>query len=112
MLKRNTTKRWTQILVVLDNWEVRDIGYIKDWVYYTKRNPDRHLFYKNNSYAFNYELLNQLPAETKIIVKETGKKLKTTVWAVMEHNSYKYFKWQGYELQLFYNRDKFGIELS
>jgi len=112
MLKRNNTAKWEQILLVLDNWSVRDIWHIRNWVYYTKRDPNKHLFHKTNSYFFNRELLNQLPRDTKILVDEKWYKyhLKTTVEDILKENDYKYFKLQWFELQVSLNRDRFDIE--
>jgi len=101
------------ISIKLDSWETRRIWYIK-WVnYHVKRNPDRHLFYKNNSYAFSYDMLMMLPETYNVVVNEGSHMyvLVASVWDILKHNDYKYFKAQGFELQVFYPKSLFRVDL-
>lgn len=108
-----TVKNREDIRIKLDTGEVRRVGYIRDNKYYVKRNPDTHLFIKNNSYAFSYDVLMMLPEDFLVVVNEWShfSVLVTTVWDILKHNDYKYFKHQWFELQVFYNRNLFNVDL-
>lgn len=101
------------ISIKLDSWEVRRIWYVKDCNYHVKRNPDRHLFYKNNSYAFSYDMLMTLPETFNVVVNEGSHMivLVASVGDILKHNDYKFFKAQGFELQVFYPRNMFKADL-
>lgn len=113
---RTQKKDKTMLTLILDDRSHRQIGYIKNGNYITQRDKDRHLFNKNNSYAFNYDTIIALAADWRVVVKEKQMP-KNLVWTVsvkdlLEHNEYKHFKGQGYELQLFYPRDKLKIDFA
>lgn len=101
------------IIITLDSWEVRKVWYLKDGHYYVKRDPDRHLFHKNNSYAFSYDVLMMLPKTALVVVNEWSHflVLVAKVGDILEYNDYKYFKAQWFELQVFYPRDRFTQDL-
>lgn len=108
--------KWTRTDVKLRlSDHIRTIWYLKNWNFFTLRDPDKHLLRKNNSYAFNYDLFISLPEDTKVIVKEKWSSPNvvyiTTVGDVLKHNDYKYFKSQGFELQLFFPRESLKIDL-
>jgi len=79
-----------------------------------KRDRERHLFLKTNSYWFNDWLLRKLlTPETKIVVKEKLRKLKlfTTVWEILEKWSYLYFLQYWFERQIFLPLSEFTKDL-
>lgn len=101
------------ISIKLDSGEVRRVWYIKNNIYHVKRDPDRHLFHKNNSYAFSYDVLMTLPETYTVVVNEGSHLLVlvASVGDILKHNDYKFFKIQGFELQVFYPRSMFKQDL-
>lgn len=108
-------KKWTAYYLHLkDEARARKLGVLKDNVFELKRDRERHLFIKNNSYGFNDTFLrNVLTPDTKVIIKEKLRKLKlvTTVWDILEKWTYLHLLWLGFEKQVFLELYKFEQEL-
>lgn len=98
-------KKWTAYYLHLrDEPRARKLWVLKWDVFELKRDREKNLFMKNNSYGFNDTFLrNILTPETKVIIKEKFRKLKliTTVWDILEKWTYLHFLWLWFELQIF-----------
>ena len=78
-----------------------------------KRDPKKHIFQKNNSYWFNSEIINRLPKDWKVIVREPKITIirTTTIKDILENKSYLHFNTEWFELQNFYPRSKMWIDI-
>lgn len=108
-------KKWTAYCLHLAGEQYsRKLWILQDWIFKIKRDRERHLLQKNNSYGFNdYFLRNILNPETKIEITEKWSKLKlrTTVSKIIEEWTYLYFLTQWFEKQVFLKLSLFDIGL-
>jgi len=100
-----TKKTWIHYYLHL-NWEqtARKLWTLKWDTFEIKRDREKHLFIKNNSYWFNDWLLRKiLTPDTVVIIKEAKRrlKLKTTVQEILEKGTYLYFATMWFERQIF-----------
>ena len=97
-------KGWLSISIKLENNpKAREIGKVnlKERFIEIKRDREKHLFRKNNSYGFNEYLIKTGKTFDKVkLVDDTGTYIfpKETI---LEKGSYLFFKAQGFEKQLF-----------
>jgi hypothetical protein len=82
----------------------RELGVVTEaqGVFRTNRNPDKHLFRKNNSYGFNEYVIRTAKKFDKIHLVETaGNEYLFPKDLVLEKGDYLHFKTEGFERQLF-----------
>jgi hypothetical protein len=97
-------KGWLSISIKLENNpKAREIGKVnlKERFIEIKRDREKHLFRKNNSYGFNEYLIKTGKTFDKVkLVDDSGTYIfpKETI---LEKGSYLFFKAQGFEKQLF-----------
>ena len=93
-------------------WALKQNG----WEYYVEmRKSDRQIFRQNNSWGFNWELVNALPSNMVIVVRRAGKKYittryKLTVDKIKELGWFLHFMGEWFEKQIFVPIDKFYID--
>ena len=73
----------------------------EDYVEIEKK--EKHIFHKNNSRWFNYELISNLPKDMDVVVKraEYGRYYKMKAWDMLENGNFLHFLLNGYERQYF-----------
>lgn len=83
----------------------RKLGTIKDENIIIRRNPEKHLFLKNNSYGFNHNLLSRLNKVKNVELKSDGKRYVIPIDYILKYGEFMNFKNQGFELQIFLKLD-------
>lgn len=80
----------------------RRIGKVVNNIFNTRRNYERHLHYKTNSFGFNCALLELLRG--KYIILKTNRKeaFKIPVNDIFDKGHYLHFASQGFEKQIFF----------
>lgn len=73
----------------------------KDYLEIVKK--EKHIFAKNNSRWFNYELISNLPKDMDVVVKraEYGRYYKIKAGNMLENGNFLHFLLNGYEKQYF-----------
>jgi len=82
----------------------RELGVVLEpqKIFRINRNPDKHLFRKNNSYGFNEYVIRTAKKFDKIHLIETGgDEYLFPKDLVLEKGDYLHFKTEGFERQLF-----------
>jgi hypothetical protein len=84
----------------------REIGvvYTVSKVFHIRRNPEKHIFKKNQSYGFNEYVIKTAKKFDKIHLLEEGENGNQYLFPkdfVLEKGSYLHFKNEGFEKQLF-----------
>lgn len=103
-------KKWEKFYLYLQWYEYRRlIAQLFDGILHFVRSPE-HVFVKTNSYWFNDQFIRKFSPETVVIVREkwTKRKLKTTVWEILENWKYMFFLAQWFEKQIFMSRSLFS----
>lgn len=64
---------------------------------------EKHIFHKNNSWWFNYELISNIPKDMDVVVKraEYGRYYKMKAGDMLESGNFLHFLLNGYERQYF-----------
>jgi len=96
----------TRIKVLLKlNSEIRSrlLGYIniKSKSIKIIRKKEVHMLQKNNSYGFNYTLLNDAKTFNKILLKDELNAWKIPTQFILDNGKFLFFKEQGFEKQIF-----------
>jgi hypothetical protein len=94
----------TILLKLVNDANLRELGVVntKKRVLVTKRNPEKHLFLKNNSYGFNEYLITTAKRFDHIhLIEKDGDEYLFPKDLVIEKGSYLHFKTEGFEKQLF-----------
>lgn len=96
------------VKLYLEQSRPRVIGTIRNGVLITERKKSKHFHRMMQSYGFNYHLLLNCKefGFDKVVVIEDGKRHKPIeVSELKQKGVVKYFKKQGFELQIFVNAD-------
>ena len=83
---------------------LRELGVVneKTKVFTIRRNPNKHLFKKNQSYGFNeYVIKTAQKFDTIHLIEDGGLQYIFPKSLVLEKGSYLHFKQEGFEKQLF-----------
>ena len=66
-----------------------------------KRDRERHLHYKSNSYGFNYQIIKQGTKFNKVLIADNEFNYLIPKEELLEMGKFMYFKQQGFEKQIF-----------
>lgn len=88
----------------------RNLGIIKEKTLFIKRDSERHLHRKSNSYGFNYNLLKMSKSFNKIVLTEDNENMYVMPKdIILNMGKVMYFKnsedGNSFEVQIFLNRD-------
>lgn len=88
----------------------RNLGVIKEKTLFVKRDSEKHLHRKSNSYGFNYNLLKMLKLFDKIVLTEDNENMYVMPKdIILNMGKVMYFKnsedGNSFEVQIFLNRD-------
>jgi len=88
----------------------RNLGIIKEKTLFVKRDSERHLHRKSNSYGFNYNLLKMSKSFDKIVLTEDNENMYVMPKdIILNMGKVMYFKnsedGNSFEVQIFLNRD-------
>jgi len=88
----------------------RHLGIIKEKTLFVKRDSERHLHRKSNSYGFNYNLLKMSKSFDKIVLTEDNENMYVMPKdIILNMGKVMYFKnsedGNSFEVQIFLNRD-------
>ena len=72
-----------------------------------KRNREKHLFRKSQSYGFNHAFLNNATRFDEIVLHDEYGTHKAQVKDILEYGDFLYFKQNQFEKQIFYPLSKF-----
>jgi hypothetical protein len=104
-IAKNTAKNTIVVYLHLGTEKnTRELGVVntETKVFRIKRNPEKHLFKKNQSYGFNeYVIKTAQKFDTIHLIEEKGNQFLFPKNLVLEKGSYLHFKNEGFEKQLF-----------
>ena len=72
---------------------------------YVKRNRERHLHYKSNSYGFNYLIIKNGTKFNKVVIADNIETFTIPKDDILEKGRFLFFKQQGFERQIFISLD-------
>jgi len=93
---RKECKDKTVIYLILDTGEQRELGYLKHNYFFTNRDRSKHFFDYYRGYWFNKALIDSLPNDLIVLVKEKWNKnlvYRTKVSDIIEHNTVYKHEW-------------------
>jgi len=60
-------------------WKNKRIGTYKDGEFHKKVNPEKHFMRKYQGYGIDWNIISELPRETKVFIHAPGKTYETTI---------------------------------
>jgi hypothetical protein len=93
----------TIYLILKDDKKKRQIGRLNlaARTLTMKRDRNKHLHYKSNSYGFNYQIIKQGTKFNKILIADNEHNYLVPKEEMLEMGKFMYFKQQGFERQIF-----------